>query len=403
MPEAAAFTTCDATNEVIASPSSIVLERPSRLDLLRLWDIAGFDDRRPRLTRFVVILFRPPIVSNTSPCVACELIAPPRTTLAAVALCVAGLAIAVGAALASGIVPIWLGLVVLPSGALASVRLVERGLTHRTVPAGHVRVQDVVAQHRGTGVAHHVLTALLSTETRPVTLDVDGHATGLISLYERLGFARTDRTGSKPEIVSMARSASSTDIGSPASTIFGVRPRWLWPSPNEIAAGALAALAMCALHQPGTWSRLVVVATAAFAVVTAAGTDLRLHRIPNALVAASVLPLLWISTGAGITGHALVGALIMAGPLLASNLATRGRTPGLGDIKLAGVACAALGMLDPVDAPLAALMITLLGGAIFGTIYQRRTRQRGFPLGPAIAAATITLLVIEGLELRSVP
>lgn len=402
MPEAAAFTTCDPTIEVMASPSSIVLERPSRLDLPRLWDIAGFDDRRPRLTRFVVVLFRPPIVSNTSPSVACELMAPPRTTLAAVALCVAGLALAVGAAVASGIVPIWLGLVVLPTCALASVRLIERGLTHLTVPAGHVRLQDVVAQHRGTGTAHPVLAALLGTETRPVTLDVDGRATGLIAMYKRLGFTRVDRPGSEPEIVSMSRPATSSDIGNPASTLVGIRPRWLWPSPSEIAAGSLAALAMCALHQPGTWSRLVVVAIAAFVVVTAAGTDLRILRIPNALVAGSVLPLLWISTGAGIAGHALVGALIMAGPLLASNLATRGRTPGLGDIKLAGVAGGALGLLEPVHTPFAALMITLLGGAIFGTIYQRRTRQRGFPLGPAIAAATITLLVIEGLELRSV-
>lgn len=401
MPEATAFTTCDPTTQVVSRPS-IVLERPSRLDLLRLWDVAGFDDRHHRLARFAVVLFRPPIVSNTSPSVACELIAPARTTLSAMALCVAGLALAVGAAVASGIVPIWLGLVVLPTCALASVRLIERGLTHLTVPAGHVGLQDVVAQRRGTGIAHGVLTALLSTETRPVTLDVDAHATGLIALYERLGFTRIDRLRSKPETASMTRPAPSADTGSPASTIFGVHPRWLWPTPSEIAAGVLAALAICTLHQPGTWSRLVVVATTAFVTVTAAGTDLRIHRIPNALVAAGVLPLLWISTGAAITGQALLGALVMAGPLLGSNLATRGRTPGLGDIKLAGVAGAALGMLDPVHAPLAALMITLLGGAIFGAIYQHRTRQRGFPLGPAIAGATIALLVIEGLELRSV-
>ena len=89
------------------------------------------------------------------------------------------------------------------------------------------------------------------------------------------------------------------------------------------------------------------------------------------------------------------------GGALASNLATRGHTPGLGDIKLAAVAGAALGMIEPVDAPLAALMITLVGGAIFGAVYQRRKCQRGFPLGPAIAAATIALLTIDGLALRN--
>ena len=392
----------NSTSDVDLSHPTLVLERPPRWYLSGLWDIAGFDNRRPRLARFIVVLFRPPIVSNTSPPVACELIAPPRTTLAAVALCVAGVVFAIGTALVSSIVPIWLAIIALPAGALASVRLIERGIAHFTVPVGHIRLQDVVARRRGAGVAYDVLSELLNTVTQPVTLDVDAHATGVVALYERLGFTVTDPRGSKPGITSMTRPAPSAGTGGASAMIAGIRPRWLWPSPIEIIAGAIAALTMYVLRQPGTWSRGVVVATATFAVVTAAGTDLRIHRIPNALVAASVLPLLWIATGAAITDHALVGALIMAGPLLASNLATSGRTPGLGDVKLAAVAGGALGMLEPVHAPFAALMITLLGGAVFGTIYQQHTRQRGFPLGPAIAAATITLLAIEGLELRNV-
>lgn len=401
MPEPAFSTICDSDHEFGTGERLITLERPSRWDLVRLWNIAGFDDRRPRLTRFVVVLLRPPMVSNTSPPIACELIVPPRTTFSALALCVVGLALAVAATVVSAIVPLWFAIVVLPSGALAGVMLIERGVTHFAVPANHIRLQDVVAQHRGSRLAEVVLEEVLSTVARPVALDVDGEASGVVALYQRLGFAITQRPGSKPGIVSMTRPAPASDLSTAPSTIAGVRPRWLWPSHTEIILGAIAVIAMCAFHQPGGWSRHVVVATTTFAVVTGAGTDLRLHRIPNALVAASVLPLLWIAIGADITVQAFAGAAIMAGPLLASNLATRGRTPGLGDIKLAAVAGGALGMIEPVDAPLAALMITLIGGAALGVIYQHRTRRRGFPLGPAIAAATIALLTIEGLALRS--
>lgn len=400
MPEPAAVTICDSTRGVNAVEPPIVLERPPRWNLPALWVIAGFDDRRPRLDRFIVTLFRPPIVSNTSPPVACELIVPPRTPLSALALCATGLALAVAATIVSFIAPLWFAIVALPSGALVGVVLIERGLTHFAVPTGHIGLQDVVAQHRGSRIAYEVLDELLSTVDRPVALDVDPDATGVVVLYQRLGFNRIDRPAPKQGIISMSRPASSSSSGVPA-TVAGIRPRWLWPSHTEIVIGVLAVIAMGVLHQPGTWSRHVVVATATFAVVVAAGTDLRLHRIPNALVAASVFPLLWIATGAHIVVHAVVGSLIMGGPLLASNLATRGHTPGLGDIKLAAVAGGALGMIEPADAPLAALMITLVGGAIFGAVYQHRTRQKGFPLGPAIAGATIALLTIDGLALRN--
>lgn len=88
----------------------------------------------------------------------------------------------------------------------------------------------------------------------------------------------------------------------------------------------------------------------------------------------------------------------MAGPLLASNVATRGRTPGLGDVKLAAVAGAGVAVVASLDAVLPTLLIALAVGAVFGAIYVRRSRWPGFPLGPPIAAATGLTLAVTGLN-----
>ena len=390
----------DSARGVEVSGERVLLERPSRWNLVFLWDVAGFHDRRPRVARFAVTLLRPPIVSNTSPPVACELIAPPRTTLGACWLCVVGAAVAVAAAFAVFVTPIWLAAVAAPSCALAATMLIERALTYFAVPSDHLRLQDVAARHRGSGVAVGVLDELFRTVTRPVALTVDRDAAGVIALYERVGFTRTDPGDVESAEVAMTRPAPATSESDSALSVAGICPRWLWPTHTDIVLGAVAAFAMCSLHHPATWPHQVIVGTASFVVVTAAGTDWRLHRIPNALVASAALPLIWIATDTSNIGQALAGAGIMAGPLLASNLATGGRSPGLGDVKLVALAGAALGMIEPDAAPLAALMVMLLGGAAFGALYQRRTGRRGFPLGPAIAASTLVLLAFSGFLLR---
>ena len=84
-----------------------------------------------------------------------------------------------------------------------------------------------------------------------------------------------------------------------------------------------------------------------------------------------------------------VGGALMGGPLLVSHLATRGRPPGLGDVKLAGVLGLTLGAVSPTAA-YAGLLLSLLPGAVFGLWYQRRSGCRGFPFAPAIAAATVS-------------
>ncbi len=380
--------------------ASLVLERPSRWNPAKLWDIAGYDNRRPRIARFVVTLVRPPIVSNTTPPIACELIVPPRTTLAAAGVILAAATVLIAATQAAFVAPIWLTVIIAPAAALAALTLIERAITTFAIPREHLRLQDVVAQQRGSGSLPVVLDELFRTVSRPVVLDVDETAPGVIALYERVGFNRAGRPGVKPGTITMTRSAPDNTEAESATSIAGTLPRWLWPSHIDVALGVIAAIALLALHQPGTWSRHVIVGTAAFVAVIAASTDLRLHRIPNALLAVGTLPIIWIAIGTDTTGRALTGAALMAVPLLASNLGTRGRTPGLGDVKLAALVGAALGLLNPTTAPLAALMISLMGGAIFGTIYQRRTRQRGFPLGPAIAAATLAVLIAQGLTLR---
>ena len=89
----------------------------------------------------------------------------------------------------------------------------------------------------------------------------------------------------------------------------------------------------------------------------------------------------------------------MAGPLLVSHLVTRGRTPGLGDVKLAGVLGLTLGAVSMRSAYVA-LLTSLLIGAVFGLWYQRRSGRTGFPFAPAIALSTIVVLVVAAVAER---
>lgn len=381
--------------------AEIVVERLRRWELRQLWKVSGYGNRRNRLSYFASSFIRPPLVSDTDPCVACELIVPSRTKIGAIgiAACVAMLGFLVG--LAFLVLPAWLAIVTAAGAALSIIVLIERVLATFAVPPNHLRLQDVVAERRGTGVAEAVLTDLLATVKRPVVLEADLRAPGVVELYERVGFAATSMN-LDAGTVTMTRPARDDSTADDGPSIAGIRPSWLWPTSCDIAGGLVAATALIALHAPGTWSRLVVVAVATFVIVTSAGTDWRLHRIPTKLAAVGALPIIWIATATDNTADAVAGAALMAGPLMASHLATRGRAPGLGDVKLALFVGAALALLNPTTAPLAAIMLTLFGGAVFGSIYQRSRRRRGFPLGPAIAAATLAVLTIEGLSLRSV-
>ncbi len=149
-----------------------------------------------------------------------------------------------------------------------------------------------------------------------------------------------------------------------------------------------------------------LVPIAATTAILSSIVDLREFRVPNpltlagfALTLAAASPL--VASGSLDARDLAVGAGLMAGPLLVSHLVTRGSTPGLGDVKLAGVLGLTLGAVS-VTAAYVGLLASLLTGAVFGLWYQRRTRGRGFPFAPAIAMATLGVLFAAGAVERGV-
>jgi prepilin signal peptidase PulO-like enzyme (type II secretory pathway) len=148
--------------------------------------------------------------------------------------------------------------------------------------------------------------------------------------------------------------------------------------------------------EPQVW----LMPIAAFVAVIAADVDWRTRRIPNTLTggglaAATIVAVPLVVTGDVSAWSMLSGAALMSGPLLATHLLTRSRMPGLGDVKLAFVLGGLIGSVSPVAAYLA-LLGSLLTGATFGIAYRRRTGGRAFPLGPAISAASVTMLLVFG-------
>ena len=143
---------------------------------------------------------------------------------------------------------------------------------------------------------------------------------------------------------------------------------------------------------------------AATTAILAAVVDWRTLRVPNSITLTGIVatvgvasPLV-LSDALGVR-HLMLGAALMAGPLLVSHLVTCGRTPGLGDVKLAGVLGLTLGAVSMTNAYVA-LLTSLLIGAVFGLWYQRRSGRTGFPFAPAIALATIGVLVVAALAER---
>jgi Flp pilus assembly protein protease CpaA len=139
-----------------------------------------------------------------------------------------------------------------------------------------------------------------------------------------------------------------------------------------------------------------------FAVIgaVAADCDLRSLRIPNRMLAAGAVAELalvlvvgsWF--GAPMVAPAVAGAAIAGAPLFAQHVVTGGRTPGLGDAKLAAVLGLVAGAIYPAVA-VTGLLVSLLLGAVFGLLWQRRWRRGPrFPLGPALVAGMAVAVAI---------
>ena len=137
------------------------------------------------------------------------------------------------------------------------------------------------------------------------------------------------------------------------------------------------------------------------ALLPAALVDLIDRRLPNRLVGAAALAgiatlvaeLLVTDLQVALT-DVLLGAAGLAGPLLVTHL-VRPAAMGFGDVKLAVVLGAALGLVDPVLG-LAALTIGSACAALVGMTLRRRT----VAFGPGLLGGAIlsVLLVISPLD-----
>lgn len=149
-----------------------------------------------------------------------------------------------------------------------------------------------------------------------------------------------------------------------------------------------------------TFAGAVAIGSAvAVAVVVALGTlaaavDLRVGRIPNRLVAlagAAAIAGTAAEALASDPGRALagpwLGSAAFAGPLLLAHLVSP-RSIGFGDVKLAAVSGAALGL---VDARLGLVALCVATGATAAVGLVRRRAQ--LPLGPGLVAGTALALV----------
>ena len=191
--------------------------------------------------------------------------------------------------------------------------------------------------------------------------------------------------------MTMQTSRSSASLTSPVA--------WSWRGALDAStrraatvAGCAAVVAIaCALDARVPLATGLVLA----ALLPAALVDVIERRLPNRMigsaavigVVAITIERLVVGVDIGVSGAAL-GALAMSGPLLAMHLAVPASI-GFGDVKLAAVAGAALGLVDPV-AGLVALAIGSGLAAVMGVAGRRRT----VAFGPGLLAGAIATLVL---------
>jgi prepilin signal peptidase PulO-like enzyme (type II secretory pathway) len=164
--------------------------------------------------------------------------------------------------------------------------------------------------------------------------------------------------------------------------------------------GALAVATLLAVVYVGR-AEVLMMPALGMTAVTAAVIDARTLRIPNWLTGTGAFLFTVLSVHLVVVENTAwqpiaAGAAIMGVPLLAAHLVSKSRTPGLGDVKLAAVLGAPLGAVSPAAAYWALLMALTIGAG-FGIIYQRATKRRAFPLGPAISLASVLTAFAFGL------
>jgi len=121
--------------------------------------------------------------------------------------------------------------------------------------------------------------------------------------------------------------------------------------------------------------------------------DLRHHRVRNrhvlalAVLAAIALFVVGLGGDGAAAGHAALGAALATAPLAATWVAQPGRI-GAGDVKLAFVPGALLGMISP------ALAVAMVGiGLVVSLVAALVTGRERVPLAPAMTMVFLALAV----------
>jgi leader peptidase (prepilin peptidase)/N-methyltransferase len=134
------------------------------------------------------------------------------------------------------------------------------------------------------------------------------------------------------------------------------------------------------------------------ALLPAALVDLIDRRLPNRLVggAAAIgstiaLATLLLDAHVSFVGAGL-GALTMATPLLVAHLVSPA-SMGFGDVKLAVVIGAALGLVSPSLA-----FMALAIGSLLAAIHGISTRQRTIAFGPALLVAAAIVVCVHAID-----
>ncbi|HEY4668838.1 MAG TPA: A24 family peptidase [Tepidiformaceae bacterium] len=165
-----------------------------------------------------------------------------------------------------------------------------------------------------------------------------------------------------------------------------------------VALALLVGLPIALLRAEGTFEAVIILAAVGVAGGVAA-FDLRTRRAPNVVtypaIAAFTAAAALISLQTGL--EALAGALVMFGVFLVIAVAGRGRM-GFGDVKMAAVSGAIVGLRGVV--PL--LLITFVAGAlvaVFMMVVLKRRRQETVAFTPFLALGVVGCLAAFDLYL----
>lgn len=275
--------------------------------------------------------------------------------------------------------------------------LVSAGLSRRmtarrywSTKVGEWLLADVASARNGAGdELLGVIAARADSEGRQIVLRVKSDNIRAVSLYARHGFVDDSSSG---EMIAMTRQHLPDAPGSLTQVETA--------STRRETVTTLVAVSAAVVGAAVYWGSPVVWLMPTIAVVGSAAslTDLRSRRVPNALTSAGLavivftLLTVWAATGHFLMPSAAIGAGIFAGPLFIAHVVTREHVPGLGDVKLAGLLGAVAGAVNP-SAAYISLLLSLLIGAVFGTIWRAHTNQKSFPFAPPLAAVTFGVLV----------